>query len=418
MSNGLKVTGEWLELSLGKVCAIWPDLEVESFREVQIIRGAHSNQNLIEHICNAWSAKLIPLLLPDQFRGDFSSVKLLPSNGAIIGFVTSGSTSLLTSVVWKSWGQLNSEAQVLAQAFGVNEESTIVTLVPAIHIYGFLYGVILPCIARAKLISSGRWDRPFFAPSGLNIESALVISVPPLWSCLEGVLGEFRSAVFVSSGAAFGLWRAEAAAKIRRELCANFQVVDVVGSTETGGIGWRQVVGDYVEDAFNLFNGVSLIPPKIEGGAWQVRSPFTDDLVLEVSDVFNMSGEGAKFSYAGRSDRVVKMGAKRIDLGDIEAAMSCCAEGKLAVCLFVDSPDSPKGGSLHVFIETGAGSDGGDSAALMRLYQNYSTHLPIPAGVHFVSQLPRGPMGKISRLSLERLLAGHHGPLVPYLKGK
>ena len=406
MSGSFTNPGQWSELPLGAVSAVWPTLEFRSFVQVQIICGAQSNQSLLEKICNAWCDRKIPLLVPDHCRGDFDSSKLSPSSNAIIGFVTSGSTSLATSIVWKSWSALNSEALVLSQVFGVCKVSTVVSLVPAIHIYGFLYGVLLPCVSGAKLISGGRWDFPFFAPTGLNIEADLVVSVPPLWSCLEVLLEEFRSAVFVSSGAAFGRRRAEAAARMRRDICASFQIVDVVGSTETGGIGWRQVVGDKVEECFSLFDGVSLLPPKIEGAAWHVRSPFTDDLVLEVSDLFNMSGDGTKFNYAGRSDRVVKIGAKRIDLGDIEAAMSHCADGKFAVCIFLESPDSAKGGTLHVFIETGTDSADGDSSALMRSYQKYSTHLPIPTGIQFVSQLPRGPMGKISRLSLEGLLAG------------
>jgi len=92
-------------------------------------------------------------------------------------------------------------------------------------------------------------------------------------------------------------------------------VVEIYGSTETGGIAARNRASG--EEDFTPFDTVDL---KIEQEAIMVRS---DHLAPDLTDYgrryFRMADRaaetrGGRFSLLGRSDGIVKVGGKRVDL--------------------------------------------------------------------------------------------------------
>lgn len=388
----------WSEINMNDSAGIWRALETRQLRGIHVVVGSTNHQDFSACVCHLWQRGKIPLILAgNQTQQDIAS--LSPPPNAVIGFVTSGTTSSSPQVIWKTWRALNSEAQILIKTFNVTASSRILTLVPPIHIYGFLYGFLMPCLSRATLMTSGDWTQPLIQPDSLPDIVDVVVAVPPLWSLLERLLPRLNPRLVLSSGAPFGTRRAEAARTLRQHNTLSFSVVDVLGSTETGGIGYREVVGQHPEDYFTAFEGVHLIPPSHDSSPWSVVSPFTDDKTLVVGDIFYLSCDN-RFQYRGRGDRVIKIGARRFSLAEIDAAVSSCAAGKPVASLFRNDPDSPKGGTLHVFIEgLTADKDG-----IIKRYQTDYPYLPIPAGIHVLEHLPRGAMGKSSRAELERCL--------------
>jgi acyl-coenzyme A synthetase/AMP-(fatty) acid ligase len=386
------------------VRSLWPRLRSKNLRTCQILDAATSGKHLTDHVCELWATGVVPLLVPNDSHGAYDLSTLSPPEAAVIGFVTSGTSSTSPTVIWKSWNALNSEALTLMREFNVTTSSRILTMVPPVHIYGFLYSVLLPAVSGAALISSQRWDISLFGPCELAESADTIITVPPLWSVLERMLPFFAEGcdrpLILTSGAPFGLQRIAAAAKLRQECGLTFRIVDIVGSTETGGIGFSTVAGDVLDDSFKLFDGVNVFAPTNTGGLWTISSPFTDCAELAVSDVFLPGTHDRTFRYGGRSDRVVKLGARRFNLSDIESAISQCANGSTVACLFKQDPDSAKGGGLFVFIE----SPDLLPADVFAAYQREFKDLPLPTHIHISARLPKGALGKTSRAELEKLL--------------
>jgi acyl-coenzyme A synthetase/AMP-(fatty) acid ligase len=394
----------WSLADLTPMRQVWPSVRDKKFATTEILDAATSGDNLTEHVIDLWENNVIPLLIPSLGGVQFSVDHLTPPKSAVIGFVTSGTSSATPTVIWKSWNALNSEAFTLMKEFKITTSSRILTMVPPVHIFGFLYSILLPTVSGASLISSQRWDLSLFEPCPLAETADVIITVPPLWSVLERMLPffsvGFNAPLILTSGASFGPERGGAAQKLRNRLSLGFRIVDIVGSTETGGIGFKTVAGEELEESFTLFDGVNIFPPTITDGRWSVSSPFTDDRHLEVNDVFVPAAGPRTFEYGGRSDRIVKIGARRFNLADIESALSQCANGSAVVCLFKQDPHTAKGGSMFAFVESGDLK----SSDIFEAYQRRFKELPLPTNIHMSEHLPKGAMGKTSRSELEKLL--------------
>ncbi len=148
--------------------------------------------------------------------------------GADVGFRTSGSTGR-PKVVIQEFEALAQEIVSLGALFG--DRKRIISLVPAHHIYGFLFTVLLPMHLDAEVVDA----RPLAPPTvrALAGPGDLVVATPSYWRLFHG--GRWPDLVDgVTSGAA-------CPQDVAKDLCVNGlrRLVEVYGSTETGGIGWR-----------------------------------------------------------------------------------------------------------------------------------------------------------------------------------
>src|SRR6185436_18226266 len=90
-------------------------------------------------------------------------------------------------------------------------------------------------------------------------------------------------------------------------------VIEVFGSTETGGIASR-------EGSDALWQFLPNVDFRIEQGLLQIRSPHLPDYHwYETQDRVRVVGEG--FELLGRADRVVKLEERRISLSAIERSL-------------------------------------------------------------------------------------------------
>ena len=395
----------WSLSDLTPMRKLWPSIRYKKFATTEILDAAQSGDNLTDHVCALWESHVSPLLIPNLGGLKLEVDHLTPPKSAVIGFVTSGTSSATPTIIWKSWNALNTEAFTLMKEFKITTSSRILTMVPPVHIFGFLYSILLPTVSGASLISSQRWDLSLFEPCVLAQTADVIITVPPLWSVLARMLPffsvGFNAPLILTSGAAFGAERGTAAQNLRCKLSLGFRIVDIVGSTETGGIGFKTVAGGKLDARFKLFDGVNILPPTSTDSQWRVSSPFTDDEPLAVNDIFTPTPGHRTFQYEGRSDRIVKIGARRFNLADLESAISQSANGSTVACLFKQDPDSSKGGSLFAFVE----SRDLKAADIFKAYQLQFKELPLPTHIHVSEYLPIGAMGKTSRLDLENILS-------------
>ena len=300
----------------------------------------------------------------------------------------------------KTLRQLANEVQALEQLWGTDlGEACIIGSVATQHIYGLLFRVLWPlCAGR----SFGRKQLAF--PEDLQRASrehpafAWVASPALLkrmgdnldWLALSAVRRVF------SSG---GALPAEAAQSLHQRL--QQWPTEIFGSSETGGIAWRQG-----SDLWQPFAGVEL--SQDSDGALLIKSAYLPAGHLEhTADAARIEANG-RFQLLGRLDRIVKLEEKRISLPMLEKALmdhAWVAEARLGVV----QENRASLGALLVLSESGlhALRNQGRRTLTQELRQHLSQHceaLALPRRWRLLRQLPLNAQGKLPQADVEALL--------------
>jgi 4-coumarate--CoA ligase (photoactive yellow protein activation family) len=158
---------------------------------------------------------------------------------SVLTFRTSGSTGV-PKPCSHLLALLHQEIDHLETVFAGTER--VLTAVPSHHIYGFLFAILLPTRLKCTEVIDVRRTTPQVLQQLLR-SGDLLVSHPAHWAVFARHADLFPSGVVgVTSGAPCAPELAEtlAAAGMRR-------FVQVYGSTETGGVGWRDGSGDPYE---------------------------------------------------------------------------------------------------------------------------------------------------------------------------
>jgi 4-coumarate--CoA ligase (photoactive yellow protein activation family) len=288
---------------------------------------------------------------------------------ARLTFETSGSTGRPKRITHPR-ASLESEVEaILAGPFGeAPHPRRVLSAVPSHHIYGFLWGVLLPMRAG--------WparDLPLGSPSALLREGRtgdLSIATPFTWNRLATVgqsLADDMTGISSGEPTSATTWLAVQSAGLSR-------FVEVYGSTETGGIGWRSR-----HDApFELL-------PDIERRDGALTRPGIG--VMSVQDRLQWAGSKA-FSVVGRRDETVQVAGTNVDLARLRERLETDEDVK-AAALRLD------GERIKAFIATAAE----DPEALERRLRTAAGALPAPARPDryaFGPELPRTETGKLA----------------------
>jgi hypothetical protein len=235
-----------------------------------------------------------------------------PQAQALMVF-TSGSTGAPCAIP-KRLHQLFDEIRALEAAFGARlQGASVQGTVSHQHIYGLLFRLLWPLAA----------GRPLGAQRLAYLEQladapglvALVASPAHLRrlqaSRLEGLAPRLM-AVFSSGGPL----PADALAPCSAQLGQT--PIEVYGSSETGGVAWRQRAPGAAEDpAWRALPGVDW---RLEGEQLQLRSPqLGSDQWQSSQDRAAAASDG--FVLLGRADRIVKIEEKRVSLAAMEQAL-------------------------------------------------------------------------------------------------
>lgn len=232
-----------------------------------------------------------------------------------ITLFTSGSTGA-PQPVHKTLGELEAEVAVLQRDFPALGTTPVVTSVSHHHIYGLLHVLLWPLARGAAFVVS-----PVQFPEHL-IEQ-LAHYGPAVWVASPTHLGRipasphFKRAVpqlrevFSSGGLLSGLTAKNVASEL------GYAPIEVLGSTETGGVAWRRQNGSV---HWQPLSDVALS-----------QSPRQCLLVksqhLNAPEGFEMGDKirllpGGGFELLGRIDTVVKVEGKRLSLTELEARLN------------------------------------------------------------------------------------------------
>jgi acyl-coenzyme A synthetase/AMP-(fatty) acid ligase/3-hydroxymyristoyl/3-hydroxydecanoyl-(acyl carrier protein) dehydratase len=225
---------------------------------------------------------------------------------------TSGSTGQAKPIV-KCLNQFQLEIATLEKHWGdqLGEAAALAT-VSHQHIYGLLFRVLWP-LSAGRCFHSQAYINPETLVHALQRGPAYWVASPAhlkrldLHSPWDGIAD--LQGIFSSGGAL----PETAAQQILTD--GGQAVIEVYGSSETGGIAWRQQ-----EQVWRLFSGMSL---RCIGGKWLLHSPYlaTEEGGFQLDDQITLLDDG-RFTLHGRSDRIVKVEEKRLSLVDLEQRLT------------------------------------------------------------------------------------------------
>ncbi|MFK3798020.1 AMP-binding protein [Pseudomonas sp. NPDC088444] len=323
----------------------------------------------------------------------------LDLDACTLSLCTSGSSGE-PKLIEKKLRQLANEVTALERLWGADlGHACIIGSVAAQHIYGLLFRVLWPLCAGRSFV---RKQLPF--PEDLQRASrehdafAWVASPALLkrmgdnldWASLSAVRRVF------SSG---GALPAEAAESLHQRL--DQWPTEILGSSETGGIAWRQ--GDPL---WRAFDDVKL--SQDEDGALRIESPYLPaGHVEQTADAARFSEDG-RFELLGRLDRIVKLEEKRISLPLLEQALAThewVSEARVGVV----RENRASLGALVVLSDSGVHAlrNQGRRSLTSALRQHLVPHceaLALPRRWRLLSQLPLNTQGKLPQTQVEALL--------------
>jgi 4-coumarate--CoA ligase (photoactive yellow protein activation family) len=305
---------------------------------------------------------------------------------------TSGSTGQPQPVP-KDARHLLGETETLRRTFGVGPGARVLAMVPSHHIYGLLFGVLLPATGGGALCRG----TPLHAETVAKLAAGadVLVSVP---AHLRGLLvAEAMPAVDRVFSSSAPLPPQVAAALTER---FGWRITEIFGSSETGGIGWRQSGG---RGPWRPLDGVA-VGADAEG-RMLVDSPWLGPpRPYRAADRVELLEDGT-FLHRGRSDGIAKIGGVRVSVQEVEARIAALDVVEEVAVLAVEV-DGARGIELHV----AAVAPGRDSVALRRLVREalkgWLPPVALPRRVRAVDRLPRNAQGKVPREALRALFAG------------
>lgn len=248
---------------------------------------------------------------------DGSVWPVLDEHATRVQVLTSGSTGL-PAAIDKTLAQLAREVEAQERAFGAQlGDAAVHGTVSHQHIYGLLFRVLWPLAAGRVIL-----PRVFFledlngtldAPAILVSSPAHLKRIPP--NLDRGVAHSQMRAVFSSGGAL----PPEAAMHV----CESFgkAPIEIFGSSETGGIAWRQSVQQ--DAAWAPLPGVQW---RIVDAQLEVASPHLPDRDwLRTQDRVE-AADGHGFRLLGRVDRIIKVEERRVSLTALEHQLAALDE--------------------------------------------------------------------------------------------
>jgi len=313
----------------------------------------------------------------------------------LLKIFTGGSTG--SPQVWSKTGEnIFAEGFFLARHYKVNEQDCIVATIPPYHIYGLLFSVILPLVASATVID----QTPSFPSEITEVvekqKTTILAAVPAHYHALreKKCNGSSLRLAFSSAGM---LDEADNEAFYGHN---NVGIVEVYGSTETGGIAGRN--RSLGEKYFTPFPTTAW---KILEGRLTVRSPYiSPDLPIDKEGFFTtgdrVEARGTNaFSLLGRADGVTKVGGKRVDLEEIRTLIKDMPG--VTDCAILALPES--GGREHQIGALISGASVKAKVIKNTLAETLEAYA-LPRQIKTVDRIPMQANGKYDRAAIVQIL--------------
>lgn len=321
---------------------------------------------------------------------------------AVVSFFTSGSTGQ-PKLIDKTLTQLLLEVQTLQAQFGQQLAADVLFCgtVSTQHIYGLLFRLLWPLCSgrqlyREQISYLEQWQ------AVLQRQQCVFVASPAHLARFDDVqqLQPFAAncqQIFSSGG--------PLADTVPPRYLAVFgqAPTEVFGSTETGGIAFRQRRDNC--HSWRAFPGIVL--SQTAEHALQLTSPYLGHNATFVTQDKVTLLNATEFELLGRLDRIVKIEEKRLSLPELE---QFCLQSDLIAQVAAVVLQQGKTQLALVLVLTGAGQQLLQVSGKLALNQRIKQHLiqrfePVllPRKFRYVSALPYNPQGKLVQQQLEAL---------------
>lgn len=289
-----------------------------------------------------------------------------------VTFRTSGSTGQ-PKPCQHGLNRLLEETEHLARILGPVRR--IVSLVPSHHIYGFLFTALLPQQLGIPILD-GRGRLPARVAADLR-SGDLLVGVPELWTSVA------QSGIRFAPGVRAVTSTGPLAPEVFRALEAQGldKILEVYGSSETAGIGWRASA----DEPYQLFP------------YWQLRADGTEishagsSLAVALQDKIHLLSPG-QFHVAGRLDGAVQVGGVNVFPDRVAAVLRLHPGVQDAAVRSFGGPGALR---LKAFIVPRDKAAGPVFAAELRDWAETRLSIPeCPKSWTVGEALPRTPLGK------------------------
>ncbi|WP_146448533.1 AMP-binding protein [Vibrio kanaloae] len=266
------------------------------------------------------------------------------------------------------------------------------------HIYGLLFRILWPLCSGVPF-ARHNLEYPEQILSHANKQSVL-ISSPALLKRLKHESKTAQLAGIFSSG---GPLPTESAHQSRSLL--GHLPIEVFGSTETGGIAFRQQESaqtpwqlfDCLEASLNSENCIKLLSPYIDKNNW-----------YQTADECEMVSDN-QFILKGRTDRVIKIEEKRVSLVEVEKRLEQLPWISECVVIPFEEPDRLILASVLVLSDQGQAtlvtmSRGKFWLMLRSELRKWLEPIAIPRKYRVVDEIPLNSQGKRLTSHIEQLI--------------
>jgi len=325
----------------------------------------------------------------------FSDVK--QSQDTMLYLFTSGSTGE-PKFVAKTYANIMIELQYLQQLLNVEFGDIYLPLVPSFHIYGLLLTLLLPLFSGGIIRSDIPFSPKNILADGMN-HAHFVIANPTYYSAMKALLDDCKDFDYsqikccISSTMPLD---SQVVLQLHHDL--NIPVMELYGSTETGGIAYREY---YLNQNWTFFPHVhwrtdidhvlEITSPTVSKSE---KGNLTDSNEwYSTGDIIEAIGKHS-FQLLGRVNQIVKVAGNRVSLIEVETVIK--KSGLVDDIVIVgESTQGLEGEILVAYITTQE-----RDAKLLRkqLKQFCRTEIPpfkVPKKFIELDIIPRGVNGKV-----------------------
>ncbi|MEZ8254900.1 AMP-binding protein [Vibrio splendidus] len=266
------------------------------------------------------------------------------------------------------------------------------------HIYGLLFRILWPLCSGVPF-ARHNLEYPEQILSHANKQSVL-ISSPALLKRLKHETQSAQLAGVFSSGGPLPTESAHQALNLLGHL-----PIEVFGSTETGGIAFRQQESaqtpwqlfDCIEASLNSENCIKLLSPYIDKNNW-----------YQTADECEMVSSN-QFILKGRTDRVIKIEEKRVSLVEVEKRLEQLPWISECVVIPFEEPERLILASVLVLSDQGQAklatmSKGKFWLMLRSELRKWLEPIAIPRKYRVVDEIPLNSQGKRLTSHIEQLV--------------
>lgn len=319
-----------------------------------------------------------------------NSSLLLSMNEELLYVFTSGSTGE-PQAIGKTLAQISAELDTLHQQWGQTLKKVhILSSVSHQHIYGLLFRCLWPLLEGWSFDAHARqYTETFNAPDNTL---ALLVSSPTHLSRLSLENSNSPLERVFSSGAPLDFHSSQ-----RAKQYFQCPITEVLGSSETGGIAWRQQQTQS-HSPWTTFACVDI--DIAENQQLMIRSPYLPD-----ARQWFKSNDGAsrinetQFVLTGRIDRIIKLEGKRLSLDEMESRLKQHSLILDAHLVTLDHNNNRLGAIISL-AEPPSDSSTSEKRSLTNTFKahllSHFERPTLPKKWRYVAQLPRNSQGKLN----------------------